>query len=122
MEVTLRINKKYYTVTCPEVSVENLSQEQLKQIVNKWHKNTVAYLTRLLVQREDTLLKENVERFNSLVEYAIDMHGMDPEVAKASALKMLQKKDPNFRLETSDHYTLSLDDLLNTLKFEEEEE
>jgi len=121
MELTVKINKQYYTVNVPELTTDNLTPAQLAKVVGKWFRSTVSYVTRLSVQREDTTLKENREKLETLTEFAVSM-GLDRDAAEKTALQMLKAKDPNFRTENTSRYTFSAEDLLDTLKVDEEVE
>lgn len=121
MTIALRINKKYYNVEVPEIQDLNLTQEQIQEVLKKWFRATVAYLTRLQVQKEDTVISNNMEKLSVLVEYGISL-GLDEQAAFSMATGMLSKKDPNFRVEKKQEFTFTADDILNTLKIEKDEE
>ena len=121
MELTVKINKQYYTVNVPELTADNLTPAQLAEVVRKWFRSTVSYVTRLSVQREDTALEENREKLETLTEFAVSM-GLDRDAAEKTALQMLKAKDPNFRTENTSHYNFSAEDLLDTLRVDEEVE
>lgn len=121
MTLTMKINKKYYEVNVPELSDLQLSQEQIQEVLKKWFRTTAAYLTRLQVQKEDTVLKDNQEKLNVLIEYGVSL-GLDTTQAATMAKAMLSQKDPNFRTERKQEFTFTAEDILNTLKVEKDEE
>jgi hypothetical protein len=121
MTYNMKINKKPVTVEVPDPEEITLSGDQLQQLIRKWHRNTAMYLARLQLLKENSVIEANAEKLKFAIEYA-RMLGVPESQAKETAFQVLKSQDPNFRVESTDTFIFTTEDMLKTLPVVEDTE